>query len=127
MIWALLALYFFGGASATNANILTSSVLEDMAVRVEIAVNERSRLEETKTILDRLQKHLKSFEKVFAKSGRQLNKLYADHSANREEALEILGMLNGEFEERQMQALDAWLELRGTLTEEEWNILFAPE
>jgi len=127
MIWALLAWYFFGGAPGAGANILTTTVLEELGSRVEIVVDETSRREDALTVLESLSGDIREFEKIFAESGRRLNSLYKNHSSGREEALVVLDALDADWEKRQTLALDKWFELRAILTADEWSTLFGKE
>jgi hypothetical protein len=127
MIWALLAWYFFGGMPGVGANILTTTGLEELGSRIEIAVDETSRREDALTVLKSLSRDIREFEKVFAESGRRLNSLYKNHSSGREEALVVLDVLDADWERRQTLALDKWFELRAILTEDEWSTLFSKE
>ena len=126
MIWALLAWYFFGGASGIGANLLTLQVLSDLSDKVEVTVVDTDRRDHALETLGVLKKDVRRFKMKFVRSGRQLNKLYKDHSAHPDDALVILDSLNSDWEARQSQALDSWFELRRTLTEDEWNQLFGP-
>jgi len=110
-----------------SANLLSLEGLSDMTERVEIVVHQPDRREDAAHILGGLRKDVKAFEKTFTKSGRQLNKLYRNHSASRDESLAILSALNSDWAARQQHVLDGWFELRETLTEEEWNALFGEQ
>ena len=86
-----------------------------------IVDSERS--ESAQLILKELRKEAKSFEKVFARSGRQLTKSYKDHAADLADVTEVLSDLNLSWEASQQRALDLRFALRESMTEEEWTAL----
>ena len=124
MIWALLALYFFGGGGMGSGAILTSSAIGDLTQQVETLIEDKTRRKAAVRTLKDLEKDVKAFEKAFSKSGRELNKLYLDHADNEDAAFELLEALDSEWERGQRRAIDARFELRDKLTEEEWSIVF---
>ena len=124
MIWALLALYFFGGGGLGAGTVLTSSDVEQLNQQVEVMIEDDTRRQLAMQTLKQLGKDLNQFEKAFAKSGRKLDKLYKNHADNREDALALLDDLDREWQKGQERALDARFELRNKLTEEEWSQLF---
>jgi hypothetical protein len=124
MIMALLMLYFLGGGVGSGA-MLTSAGVDQLQDQVVAVVKDDARSKRATTILKSLKKEVRAFEKAFAKSGRQLNKLFKDPGDNREQALLILNDLNANWEARQLRALDARFGLRDELTEQEWKALFA--
>jgi len=126
MIWALLAMYFLGGGGASGG-MLTSAGVKQLNEQTEIVVADPTRAEQAQLIIKDLGKEVKAFEKVFARSGRQLNKSYKDHAADVDQALAILDDLNSGWELSQQRALDLRFELRESLTEDEWTALFAGE
>lgn len=126
MIWALLAMYFFGGGVGSGA-VMTSAGVDDLTDRVAIVVEDEARRENAAATLKDLKKDVRAFEKVFAKTGKQLSKQYKDHAVGRDAALVVLDQLNAEWANGQQQALDARFALRETLTESEWRALFADD
>ena len=69
MIWALLAWYFFGGMPGANANILTTTGLEEFGGRVEIAVDETNRREDALTVLKSLSREVRAQRKLLFTQG----------------------------------------------------------
>ena len=124
MIWALIAWHFFGGAGIGSGAILSASGVEALREQVIIVVEDDARRQGASDVLRDLQKSVKAFEKAFRKSGKQLDKLYADHADTTDEALGILDSLNIEWAAGQQKTLDARFELRDKLTEQEWSTLF---
>jgi hypothetical protein len=124
MIWALLALYFFGGGGMGSGAILTSSAVGDLTQQVETLIEDKTRRKAAARTLKNLKRDVKSFEKAFSKSGRELDKLYLDHANHEDAALELLEALDAEWARGQRRAIDARFELRDMLTEEEWSIVF---
>ena len=123
MIWALLAMYFLGGSVGSGA-ILTSTGVAELQKQVLVVTNDEARAKRASAILDELRKEVITFEKAFAKSGRQLNKLYKDPRDNGQAALDILDDLNATWESGQERALDARFALRDELSQDEWDKLF---
>jgi hypothetical protein len=126
MIWALLAWYFFSGVAGTGA-VLTSAEVADLQERAAVVVGDAPKRRFVQETLGDLHSAAKNFEKSFARSGRQLNRLYEDHADNRDEARAILDGLNREWEAGQAHALDARYALRDKLTEAEWAALFGSD
>jgi hypothetical protein len=125
VIWALLAWYFFTSAAAGVGAILTSDDLTALEDQVSEIVAAPERRQTVLGTLKGLKKELKTFERAYAKSGRNLDKLYKDHVDHSDEAQAILDDLNAQWEQGQQSYLDAHFALRRTLTEEEWEQLFA--
>jgi hypothetical protein len=124
MIWAILAWYFFGGVGGVSGAILTSSGVDELREQIPIVVEDESRRKSASRTLMDLKKEVEAFEKSFGRSGRELNKLYVDHSDNREDTFVILDNLNSQWEAAQGRSLDLRFELRDELTEAEWLALF---
>jgi hypothetical protein len=123
MIWALLAWYFLGGVTTTGA-VLRSADVADLQESAATVIEDESRRQSVDETLVDLRVAAKDFEKSFARSGKQLNRLYEDHTDNQQQALTILQELNREWEAGQGHALDARFALRDQLTEDEWAALF---
>lgn len=127
MIWALLAWYFFGGGGAASGAIITSSGVDALSEQVEVVVEDDTRRQQASLVLRELRKEVKAFERSVEKSGSRLDKLYEDHTDNRQEALNILGELNSEWKVAQDRALDARFALRDNVTQDEWSELFGTD
>lgn len=123
MIMAMLVMYFLGGSVGSGA-ILTSAGVNELQKEVMAVMEDEARSHTANTILEELRKEVITFEKAFAKSGRQLNKLYKDPRDNGQVALDILDDLNAIWESGQERALDARFALRDELSQDEWNKLF---
>ena len=123
MIWAFLAWYFLGGTASGGA-ILTSAGVAELQQQVVVVVADKARAKAATAILNDLKKDVKAFERAFGKSGKQLNRLYADHVDNRLQAQEIFDGLNAAWGAEQGRALDARFALRDALAEDEWAALF---
>lgn len=122
MIWALLAMYFLG-AGGVSGSTLTSASVKQLSRQAEVIIVDSERSESAQLILKELRKEAKSFEKVFARSGRQLTKSYKDHAADLADVTEVLSDLNLSWEASQQRALDLRFALRESMTEEEWTAL----
>ncbi len=122
MIMALMAWFFLGGSTGSGA-MLTSDDVAYMQKRVATVVNDKDAAKTATSILKSLGKDVRAFEKLFERSGKDLNKLYSEHAANQQAVLEILDRLNDDWEAGQRRALDARFALRDTLTEQEWAAL----
>jgi len=123
MIMAMLVMYFLGGSVGSGA-ILTSAGVAELQKQVLVVMDDEARAKRASAILEELRKEVTTFEKAFAKSGRQLNKLYKDHRDNGQAALDILDDLNATWESGQERALDARFALRDELSQDEWDKLF---
>lgn len=123
MIWALLAWYFLGG-TADSGTVLTSAGVTELQAQITVVVADEERSTRADAILERLAKNVQAFEKTFASTGKQLNKLYSDHDADQQLALDILADLNTAWQAGQQSALDDRFALRDALTEDEWILLF---
>ena len=122
MIWALLAMYFLG-AGGVSGSTLTSASVKQLSRQAEVIIVDSERSKVAQLILKELRKEAKSFEKVFARSGRQLTKSYKDHAADLADVTEVLSDLNLSWEASQQRALDLRFALRESMTEEEWTAL----
>ncbi len=126
MIMALLAAFFLGGSIAGTAggSAMTTAGINQIGERAKVVIVDADRSEAAQSTLKEIRNEIKGFEKIFGKSGRQLTKLYADHAAEREQALNILADLNSSWEASQQRTLDLRFELRDSMTEAEWSELF---
>jgi hypothetical protein len=124
MLMALMAMYFFGGAGGDTGAVLTSSGVKDLQERVEFVIEDDARRDSATELLKDLGSDVKAFEKTFASSGKQLNKLYRTHGVATEDALAVFDDLNAHWAEGQEQALNARFALRDMLSEEEWSAIF---
>ncbi|MEE8339350.1 MAG: hypothetical protein V3R56_04350 [Xanthomonadales bacterium] len=128
MIWALLAAYFLGGGlGGVNGSLLTTAVVKQMSERTETIIDDPSRAAAVQQTLRELRKEIRAFERMFAKSGKQLTKSYKNHAAGQEQAFAILSDLNSNWEAMQISAIDLRFELRAQMTEAEWDELFVQE
>ena len=124
MFWAFMYWYFFGGGSgAIDAGALTPATVEELGERVEIVVADPVRAEAAQLTLDDLAQAVRSFEKVFAASGKAVTRSYRDHAADRAEIEAVLEQLNRDWERGQERVLDLRFELRDQLTRDEWDAL----
>jgi phenylpropionate dioxygenase-like ring-hydroxylating dioxygenase large terminal subunit len=96
----------------------------DLEEQVLAIVRHPARQDAATRTLKALRKEVQTFEKTFAKSGKQLNKLDKAHAENQQEMLALLGDLNAEWAAGQERALNARFALRDVLTEEEWSAFF---
>ena len=126
MIWALLAIYFLGGGGV-GGSILTPAAVKQIGKRVEAEVTDAARVEAATQTLAELKAEVKGFEKIFAKSGKELSGLYKDHGAGADRMLAALDSLNTEWEASQQRAIDLRFDLKESLTEEEWAAVFEGE
>ncbi len=126
MIFALLAAYFLGGGigGVTGASVLTTAGVNQVSERAKVVIEDPDRSKAAQSTLKDLRNGAKNFQKNFGKSGKQLTKAYADHTAEREQILNILADLNSSWEVSQQRALDLRFELKDSMTEAEWATLF---
>jgi hypothetical protein len=124
MIWALLAMYFLSGTGVVSGAVLTADEVATLRDQVSIVIEDADRQKAVSATLKALHEEARAFEKSFAKSGKKLSKLYAEHADNRELMSTVLDGLNAEWSGRQTRATDALFKLRGQLTEQEWTDLF---
>ena len=128
MIWALLAAYFLGGGlGGVNGSLLTTAVVKQLSEQTETIIDDHTRAASAKQTLKELRKEIRAFERVFAKSGKQLTKSYKNHEADQEQVIAILSDLNSDWEAMQLRAIELRFELRDQMTEGEWDELFAQE
>jgi uncharacterized protein YicC (UPF0701 family) len=122
MIWALLAAYFLsGGIGGVSGSMLTSSSVTHLSERIEEVITDPARAETAQQILAELRQETQAFQKMFSKSGKQLNKFYKDHAADINQTLAVLEELNSGWDAAQQRAIDLRFELRDSMTEEEWD------
>lgn len=123
MLIALLMAFLLGGGGASGA-ILTSTSVKQIDKQIEAAVSDPARAEAAVATVADLKTEIKRFEKKFAKSGKQLTKLYKDHDADGNQMSAVLGELNAGWEASQERAIELRFELKESLTEEEWAAVF---
>jgi len=123
---ALLAAYLLGGGGL-GGSILTPAAVKQMSKQVEVTVADPARAEAAAETLAELKVEIKGFDKKFAKSGKELTKLYKDHGADGDQMLAVLAELNADWEGSQQRGIDLRFELRESLTEEEWAAVFGGE
>lgn len=126
MLMALLAAYLLGGGGL-GGSILTPAAVKQMSKQVEVTVVDSARAEAAAETLAELKVEIKGFDKKFAKSGKELTKLYKDHGADGDQMLAVLAELNADWEGSQQRGIDLRFELRESLTEEEWAAVFGGE
>ncbi len=124
MLAALLIAFFLGGSGASGAT-LTQDILKDFGHRSEAAIADPIRAEAVATEVKALRGELKRFDKVFAKSGKSLRKLYKDHDADSASMRSQLDSLDAEWEAAQSRALDHRFNIRANMTRDEWQTVFA--
>jgi len=125
MIWALLAAYFLGGGiGGVSGGMLTPESIKQLSVHTDEVITDSARAEAAQQTLTVLRNEVKAFQKIFSKSGKQLNKSYKDHADGGSQAQVVLDQLNSDWEVAQQRAIDLRFELRDSVTEEEWAELF---
>ena len=123
MLLALLAAYLLGGGGASGA-ILSVPAVKQTEASVEANVADPGRAEAAAAELAAMKAEVKAFEKTFARSGKQLTKLFKDHGAGAAEMQAVLDALNGDWEEAQSEALEIRARLKEQLAREEWDAVF---
>lgn len=124
MIWALLAWFFLGGSNGQSALMLNASGMEELIASIESGVSDDLRKSDALMVVEDLEPDIAEFEQLFSDSGRQLDRLYADHDDASDEIREVFSELNSTWEAGQARALDSRFRLRELMTEEEWASLF---
>jgi len=124
MIMALLLMYFLGGG--VTGSILNAEAVKQVTSQVEEHVEDAQRLKTAKKTLKQLRKESRRFERNFSKSGRQLTKLYLDHAASTGQMREVFDKLNSGWELSQQKAVEIRWDLKESLTESEWGLVFDP-
>jgi hypothetical protein len=126
MLVALMMAFLLGGGGAGGA-ILTSETVKQLGKEIQTEVSDPLQAEAAAGTLAELKSEIKGFEKTFAKSGKQLTKLYKDHAAGADEMQAALDELNTSWKASQDKAIDLRFELKESLTEEEWAAVFGSE
>jgi hypothetical protein len=124
MITALLLMYFLGGG--VTGGLLDSQEIKQLTSQVEEVVGDKQRLKAAVKTLKQLRKESKSFERAFSKSGKQLTKLFVDHEASADQMRDVIDKLNLDWESSQQKTLGIHQDLKGSLTESEWGLVFDP-
>ena len=127
MLVALLAAYLLGGGAGVSGGILTPAAVKQIGKQVEATVSDPARAESAAQTLAELKTEMKGFEKTFAKSGKELTKLYKDHAADAGQMLAVLEEFSTGWEASQKRAIDLRFELKESLTEEQWATVFGGE
>ncbi len=129
MIWALLAGFLvvaFGGGGV-NGGLLTAAGVKQANARLEVVIEDPNRVAAAQETLAQLRTDVKTFEKVFSKSGKELISSYKDHASSIEQERVIQEELNSSWNIAQQRALDLRFELKESMTEEEWTEMFTIE
>lgn len=124
MLVALLVAFFLGGSNASGA-ILTHDMLKRFESFAQQEITDPDRAEAVLHEVKALQSELKQFDKVFAKSGKVLSKLYEDHDSGSVSMQAQLDLMNADWEAAQSLALDHRFAIRDQMTKEEWAAVFA--
>ena len=126
MLAALLVAFLLGGGGVAGG-ILSTGTVKQIGKQVEAAVQDPARAATAAETLGALKAEIKGFEKSFARSGKDLGKLYKNHGADAEAMLAVLDDLNAGWEASQRRAIDLRFELKESLTAEEWAAVFGGE
>ena len=126
MLIALLTAFFLlmGGGAGVMGGALTPAAVKQIGKQVEVAVTDPARAEAAAETVAELKTEIKAFEKTFARSGKELTKLYKDHSRDAGQMLAVLDALNTDWEATQQRGIDLLFELKKSLTKEEWAAVF---
>ncbi|WP_100640915.1 hypothetical protein [Marinobacter salexigens] len=124
MLVALLVAFFLGGPNASGA-ILTQDMLKSFEKFAQHEITDPDRAEAVLLEVKALQKELKQFDKMFAKSGKVLSKLYEDHDSGPASLQAQLDLMNEDWETTQSLALDHRFAIRDQMTKHEWNTVVA--
>ncbi|WP_417514587.1 hypothetical protein [Marinobacter sp.] len=124
MLVALLVAFFLGGPNASGA-ILTHDMLKSFESFAQQVITNPDRAEAVLHEVKALQSELKQFDKVFAKSGKVLSKLYEDHDSGAASMQAQLDLMNADWEAAQSLALDHRFAIRDQMTNEEWAAVVA--
>jgi septal ring factor EnvC (AmiA/AmiB activator) len=122
VIMALLLMFFLG--DGITGGILNSQEVKQLTSKVEEVVEDTKRLKTARKTLKQLHKESRRLERSFSKSGRQLTKLFVDHTTSADQMSEVFDKLNLEWEMSQQKALGIRWDLKLSLTESEWGLVF---
>ncbi|MDO6442285.1 MULTISPECIES: hypothetical protein [unclassified Marinobacter] len=120
MLVAILVAFFLGGPSASAA-ILTHDMIKSFETFAQQVITDPDRAEAVRQELKALNSELKQFDKVFAKSGRELSKLYKNYDTETASMQAQLDSMNADWESAQSRALDHRFAIRNQMTKEEWD------
>lgn len=124
MFWALLALYFFGGAAGSGVGILTESMIDHTAERVEVVVVDAKRVQKAVEALGVMKHELGIFNEKLIKSDQAMRVLYKDHSAGANRMLTNLKALDVDWELAQKNIIEQHFELKKSISKKEWVEIF---
>ena len=127
MLMAIVFAYMLYSASAEIGPAAASSdEVETLGERIMEVVADSGREPAVAEVLAELSAGYKQFGKHYATSGKALAKQYKDHSATAAEAFIIMDELNEDWMAGQARATELHFQLKGLLTEDEWNALYFP-
>lgn len=121
MIWALLAIYLLGGGP--GGSVLTPDAIKDMSKRADDVIVDPARADAAVENFAALRDEVKAFNKKYSKSGKALEKLYKDHDVEAEEMLLVINDLNVEWDAAQKRAIELRIELKESMTADEWSAI----
>lgn len=123
MLITMLTVFLLGGGLMGGA-ILNSAEIEAIAERVELTVDDPSRVTSALTLLDELKAEVSNFDQIFVESGEELSDLYRDHSADSRQMLKTLERLNLEWYVSQNRNVKLRDKLKKSINADEWPMIF---
>ena len=127
MIWALLAWLLFDTSTGMNALMLNAEGADRLISSIEVVVTDEVRQQNAIEHVNELKSEMAVFERVFSETGKQLNRLVADHEDTTSELNTLFSDLNDTWEAGQARVLDERFELRKIMTAAEWQIVFGTD
>jgi len=124
MLWALLALYFFGGSSGTTAFTAT---FEQAKAFIKTDIEDKARRTELLFLVEEQEKTTKERVKNLGKAVNELSDIAEKHDAKIEDFQPVLDKVRSDTAAYQDRMIRYRFDLIAKMSREEWSMAFPRE
>jgi len=124
MLWALLALYFFGGSSGTTAFTAT---FEQAKAFIKTDIGDKARRTELLSLVEEEEKTTKELVKSWGKAVNELSDISAKHDAKIGDFQPVLDKVRSDTVAYQDRMIRYRFDLIAKMSREEWSRAFPRE
>jgi hypothetical protein len=123
MLDTMLSVFLLGGGLMGGMTLNPDDV-KAVKQRVEVSIDDNTRLAAAAKVLDQLETEVKDFNRVFTDSGERLGDIYRNHATASRQLLHTLEALNLEWYVSQFRSIKLRNQLKEAITAEEWPMVF---
>lgn len=110
--------------SLFSADMTGREFIESLEKQIKIAISEKEHKKELTTLVDAMEREMKTFHKKLNMSGKELSKLNKNYTSTREDFENVLNELNETRMVTQQNVLKIRFKLKESMTKEEWKMVF---